>query len=386
MPCVLPVISIKVLSMVRQAGEHPKRIFQLGMAFSAGILVVFLGLAALTAFFGATWGSQFQSRGFLVAMIGLIFVFSMAMFGVWEFGLPQSVSSLGSKEEGESLLSSFGLGVMATVLATPCSGPFLGAILAYAMRQPPEVIFAIFASIGIGMALPYVLLSIKPAWVRFLPKPGPWMVRFKQVMGFVLLGTAVYLLGILPAQWMLWTVAFCLGLGVASFVWGQMTTLADPMRKIIGVRLAAVLIGVFSGWLCFGYFLPAATGENVQHELEWQPFSAERLEAELADGNTVLIDFTADWCPNCKFNEAFALNTEETKLFVEANGITPLKADWTDRSEEIRLMLQKLDSVSVPLTAIFPGDRPTRPILLRDTYRKSTLLEKLNEAIQPEAE
>jgi thiol:disulfide interchange protein len=165
-----------------------------------------------------------------------------------------------------------------------------------------------------------------------------------------------------------------------------MTTLADPMRKIIGVRLAAVLIGVFSGWLCFGYFLPAATGENVQHELEWQPFSAERLEAELADGNTVLIDFTADWCPNCKFNEAFALNTEETKLFVEANGITPLKADWTDRSEEIRLMLQKLDSVSVPLTAIFPGDRPTRPILLRDTYRKSTLLEKLNEAIQPEAE
>ncbi|MDD8042419.1 MAG: thioredoxin family protein [Verrucomicrobiota bacterium] len=385
MPCVLPVISIKVLTMVRQAGEHPKRIFQLGMAFSAGILVVFLGLAALTAYFGATWGSQFQSRGFLVAMIGVIFVFSMAMFGVWEFGLPGALSNVGAKEEGESLLSSFGLGIMATVLATPCSGPFLGAILAYAMRQPPRIIFAIFASIGVGMALPYMLLSIRPTWVRFLPRPGAWMERFKQIMGFVLLGTAVYLLGILPSDWMLWTVVFCLGLGIASFVWGQMTTLADPRSKHLMVRVIAILIGVFSGWLSFGYFLPATTGQSTTHMLDWEPFSPQRLEQELAEGRTVLIDFTADWCPNCKFNEAFALNTEETKKFVETHGIIPLKADWTDRNEEIRLMLERLDSVSVPLTAIFPADRPTQPIVLRDTFRKSTLLEKLNEAVTTES-
>jgi len=383
MPCVLPVISIKILSLVQQAAEDRREILRLGLAFSAGILAVFLVLAALAAFAGLTWGGQFQSRGFLVAMIALIFVFSLAMFGVFEIGLPGRVSEAAARQKGEGYWGSFGIGAMATVLATPCSGPFLGATLGYALRQPPRVIFAIFSAVGIGMALPYLLLSIHPAWARFLPRPGPWMTRFKQLMGFVLLATAVYLMTILPADWVVWTVAFCLGLGISAFVWGQLCSFRDSLPRIAAVRGLAVLIALLSGWLAFGYFLPRQAGAGQENRLPWEPFSVARLLELTAERRTVLVDFTADWCPNCKLNEVWALNTPETLALVKEYNIACLLADWTERDEEIRQILESLGSVSVPLTAIFPAGRPEQPIVIRDTYRKSTLLEKLRAAVSP---
>lgn len=260
MPCVLPVVSIKVLSLVQQASQAPGRVFKLGLVFAGGMITVFLVLAGFVAFAGQTWGFIFQSRAFLVVMIGLLTAMGLSLFGVFTLTVPQSVGEAARYAEGADYGASFFKGVLAVLLGTPCSGPLLGATLGWAAIASQQigahVPFLLFGAIGVGMAFPYVILTAHPAWLRFVPRPGPWMETFKQAMGFLLLGTGVYLLYILPETWAVWSVLFALGVGLACWIYGHMVKFGvSPLRRW-GGRLVAVGVIALSAWVAYGYFIP----------------------------------------------------------------------------------------------------------------------------------
>jgi suppressor for copper-sensitivity B len=372
MPCVLPVIAIKVLSFVQQAGESRGRILLLNASYSVGVLTVFMVLATLAAFAGMAWGGLFQHAIFIIAMAALVFVMALSLLGVFELPVPGMVGSVGAAQR-EGLSGAFLTGIFATLLATPCSGPFLGTTLGWSVQQEPHVIYAVWSVMALGMASPYLLFGLFPGAVKLLPKPGNWMVRFKQIAGFVLLGTTVYLISILGQEYVLPTLILLLGLGLGVWMVGNLYTLSSPPALRWKVRaLALILTGGIAG---FGYQI-----HEGGDELPWEPFSTDALATALDEGRPVLVDFTADWCPNCKLVERISLNRKETRDFVSEHNVKTLKADYTNFSDEITMWLERFDSTSIPVTAVFSPARPTEPLLIRDVYTQSTLLEVLETA------
>ena len=373
MPCVLPVIAIKVLSFVQQAGEDRGRIFLLNATYSLGVISVFMLLATLAAFAGTSWGGQFQSVEFLVAMSALVFVMGLSLLGVFEIPIPGFVgSSAGGHQEG--LGGAFMTGIFATILATPCSGPFLGPTLGWSIQQPPTVIYMIWGVMGLGMASPYLLFGLFPGAVRFLPKPGNWMIRFKQIAGFIMLGTTLFLLSILDEAYLIPTLVMLLGIGLGVWMTGNLYNLASPPATRWKVRFSALcIVGLISS---YGYHLASA-----DEKLHWEPFTPAAVAEALKNGQPVMVDFTADWCLTCKVVEKATLNTDSTREVVDAHGFVTLKADWTDGSDEIRDLLNRLGGDSIPTLAVFSPARPTEPIVLRDAWSQSTLIEQLQTVV-----
>ena len=369
MPCVLPVIAIKVLSFVQQAGEDRGRIFLLNVTYSLGVISVFMLLATLAAFAGTSWGGQFQSVEFLVAMSALVFVMGLSLLGVFEIPIPGFVgSSAGGRQEG--LGGAFMTGIFATILATPCSGPFLGPTLGWSIQQPAVTIYMIWGMMGLGMASPYLLFGLFPGAIRFLPKPGNWMIRFKQIAGFIMLGTTVFLLSILDESYLVPTLVMLLGVGIGVWMIGNLYDLSSPPATRWKVRFASLcMVGVISG---YGYHLASA-----DEKIHWEPFTPAAVAEALKNGQPVMVDFTADWCLTCKVVEKTTLNTDSTRDVVDTHRIVTLKADWTDGSDEIRDLLNRLGGDSIPTLAVFSPARPTEPIVLRDAWSQSTLLEQL---------
>ncbi|GJM21856.1 MAG: hypothetical protein DHS20C15_17710 [Planctomycetota bacterium] len=372
MPCVLPVISIKVLSFVQQSGEDKQRVLKLGLSFSAGIVVVFMALAAAAALAGAAWGEQFQSEAFQVSMIALVFAFALSLFGVFELGVPAGVGNLaGGYREG--LGDAFAKGMLATALATPCSGPFLGSTLTWTLSQSTFTIFAVFLALGLGMAAPYVVLTANPALLKRLPKPGPWMDTFKQAMGFVLLATVLYLFTIVRSDRLLYVVFFLLFVGLACWWWGRFATYEKTrVQRWAHLVIAALILA--GGAQATLVWYPAQLESNTE---VWEAYTPEVLEEALADGRTVLLDFTADWCPNCKWNEAFTYETEEVLDAVARKDVLMLKADITHatpESDAVKAFMRSLGSHSIPFMAIFPGDDPSAPRVFRDIVTKGEVL------------
>jgi thiol:disulfide interchange protein len=376
MPCVLPVISIKIMSLVTQAHEEKQRIFGLGLAFAAGILTVFLILAGLAAGVGMSWGAHFQSETFIVVMLSVVFVFALGMFDVYLILLPGG----GGGEAKEGYVGSFLKGVLATLLATPCSGPFLGATLAWALSQTPLVIFLVFTSIGIGMAIPYVLLTAMPGLLKFVPKPGAWMQTFKQIMGFVLFGTVVYLFTILRAELVGPVLAYCLILAFGAFLWGKYATIVSPPRRRWSWRVALLLFAAAGAYVCF---MPSES-----EEIDWEPFSLQALQRHQAEGRAVMIDFTADWCPNCKLVEKTRLESEEVLAALKEKAVVPLLADITRSPQDSPVIRFRnhLGSRSIPFLAIFPPGEPNEPYILRDIYSVEDVLAILEKCTPVEGE
>jgi thiol:disulfide interchange protein len=374
MPCVLPVISIKVLSFVQQAGEDRKRIFALGVAFAAGIVTVFLVLASLAAGIGLSWGEQFQSAGFLIAMIGVVFAFGLSMFGVFELGVPAGVGNLAGGAPREGLVDAFFKGMLATVLATPCSGPFLGSTLTWTLSQPGYVIYAVFLFLGLGMALPYVVLTANPALLKIVPKPGPWMDTFKQSMGFVLMATVIYLMVSLRQDLLLFTIMFLLFVGLACWWYGRFAGYDKSKGKRYAHLVVALLLAAGGGRLAFveiqGLF--SAEGHG------WVDFDPDAFASHLADGDNVLVDFTADWCPNCKYNEKVVYDNEDVVSAMEGKGVVRMKADITHddaRTAMIERLMEKLGARAIPFLAIFPGDTIDAPHVRYDIVTRGDVLE-----------
>jgi suppressor for copper-sensitivity B len=375
MPCVLPVIGLKILGFVEQSADSRQRVLLLNVWFSLGLMSVFLGLATLAAFLNLGWGEQFTSIGFTIVMAAVVFAMALSFLGVWEIPIPGFIGGgkAGNLAAKEGVAGAFTKGIVTTILATPCSGPFLGPVFGFTLGQPPWVIYAIFACVGLGMASPYLLIGAFPRLIRFLPKPGAWMDTLKQIMGFVLLGTVVYLFSTLKAEYVIPALAMIVGLWAGCWWIGRTPVYAELKEKSLA-WLGGAAITAAVALFAFTWLVPGG------QTLPWQPFSRQALVALTKEQKTVLVDFTADWCPTCKYNEATALNTRDVGDLVEQYGIVPLRADWTDHGDEIKDMLALLGYRSIPVYAIFPADRPNEPILLSDLISKKQILEKLREA------
>ena len=375
MPCVLPVISLKLLAFMQQAGESRGRVFALNVWYSIGLISVFMVLAALAATAGLAWGEQFTLPWFKVAMTAFVFIMALSFLGVWEIPIPGFVGAgkAGQMQTREGPAGAFFKGVFTTILATPCSGPFLGPVFGYLLGKPPFLVYGIFAAVGLGMASPYLVIGAFPKLIQYLPKPGAWMDTFKQLMGFLLLATVIYLFSTLTTPYFLPTMTLLLGLWIACWWIGRTPATAEPQVKATA-WLGAIIVAVLVGRLAFTVLF----WEPI---IPWQPFSPEALQQARAEGKTVMVDFTADWCPNCMTNSRLAIEKEAVLELVRANGVAPLMADWTDESPMIKKALNDLGFNSIPLLAIWPAQPPEKEvILLPDLILESAVLDALKEA------
>ncbi len=383
MPCVLPVIGLKILSFAEQAGRSRAHILALNIWYALGTLSVFLVLATLASGVNLGlreqnlgWGEQFGSTSFNVTMVAIVFVMALSFLGVWEIPIPGFVGSGVASEVAarEGAVGAFAKGAVTTVLATPCSGPLLGAVFAYTLNEPPLITYLIFGSIGLGMSSPYLLIGAFPRLIGFLPKPGAWMDTFKQMMGFAMLGTIVFFFSFMKKDYLVPTFALMVGLWAGCW-WIGRTALTEPLaRKLVAWGQGAAFAAVV-GVSAFTWLTP------YQSIIPWQTFSKAELAKLTSEGRTVFVDFTADWCPNCKFNLKFAIETKEVRDLIAKNNIVPLLADYTDveGSPEIKMMLKSLHSASIPLLAIFPASGG-QPLVLHDVISKQELLDNLEKA------
>ncbi|HEV2840818.1 MAG TPA: protein-disulfide reductase DsbD domain-containing protein [Chthoniobacterales bacterium] len=392
MPCVLPVISLKIFGFIQHAGQSRGRILRSGLAFIAGIFAWFVGLALLLIVLKSlgreiTWAFQFTNPYFVVFMSAVVLVFALNLFGVFEISLPQSANrGLLGWTAGEGDAGSFFQGVFATVLATPCTAPFLGTALGFAFTQPGWVILVMFLAIAAGMSSPYLLLSAQPAWLRLLPKPGAWMERVKQLMGFFLLATLLFLLAVIGAQRgveaIIWTSCFLLALSLACWIKGAfIVPTASSTTRLVSLLLVLMLV-IGSGFY-FGEKFKDTTVPSAEAPLagDWQPFTPERLQSEIGQGRTVFVDFTAAWCLTCKFNEATVLESDAVREAFQRRGIVKIKADWTNADPAITKILNQFGRPGVPLYVLYPAGKA--PIVFPELLTQSMILEKL-ETITPQ--
>lgn len=317
MPCVLPVIGLKVLSFVQQAGSDKKTAFMLNVWYSAGLISVFLVLGLLAALLNFGWGEQSQSPVYQVTMSAIVFVMGLSFLGVWEIPIPGFVGSGKTAElaEKEGVTAAFVKGIITTILAVPCSGPGIAYALTWTTGKPTPLVLLVFLFMGLGMALPYLVIGMNPKLVKFIPKPGPWMETFKQIMGFFLLATVIWLLWTMSWSLVLPTVAFLFGLWVSCWIVGR-TSMVDPFPKRMRSWAVAGAVGAVLGWLSLGLLgdvvekryennlrrelveRGAELEDDVAHNpnhLNWKPYTKQRLQEEFAAGNNVMVDFTADW-------------------------------------------------------------------------------------------
>lgn len=384
MPCVLPVIALKIFNFTQQSGQDPRKVFRLGLSFCAGVVVFFLGLATAVIVLqqaGQTlnWGFQFQNPWILAGLISALFVFGLNLLGVFEITLSseanQTLSQLASKE---GHWGAFLHGMFTTLLGTSCTAPYLGVTLGFAVSQPPRIVIAIFLTIAAGMSLPYLLLTSNPRQLRLLPKPGAWMERLKQAMGFVILGVAVWLLNILGTSSGIAAIsgacAFLLCLGIGCWLIGV-------WRSRVAALVLAVLLAA-SGYFLFLHAplsAPTLLENSRTQESDgagWLPYSKQRLASALAAKQPVFVDFTADWCLNCKVNEKVTLSNAEVLAAFRDKGVVMLKADWTRGDTSITEELNRHGSVGVPFYLLHQPDSKT-PVTFPEILRPQMLLDAL---------
>ena len=383
MPCVFPVLGIKVMGFVRHAHGNARALWMQGAVFSAGVLVSFLVLAGLLLALraGGTelgWGFQLQSPAFVTLLAALFFLMALNLFGVFELGLfAQSMTSeLSAKGR---YADAFLAGVLATVVATPCTAPFMGAAVGFTLAQPAAISLAVFAMLGAGMAAPVLALSFFPKALKRLPKPGPWMETFKQVMAFPLFATVIWLAWVLGAQAGNDAVVALLGgllvLGIGAWVYGRWAHSESLARFAFAAAFAAA--GLWLAWPGANASPREARAEIAKPgAIDWQPWSPENLAQLRAAGTPVLVDFTAAWCVTCQVNKLVALNREEVVASLADRGVVALKADWTNYDPRITAALAELGRNALPVYALYvPGE--ARPRLLPEVLTVSIVVDEL---------
>lgn len=386
MPCVLPVIALKVLSFVRQSGSNPARVRKLGLVYGLGVLASFLVLALVllglqAAGKDANWSTAFQSPTFRVLLCILMVLVSLNLFGVFEVALEgKAITSATEIIRREGPGAAFFNGVLAAVLATPCTAPFLATAVAFAFTQPPLVLVLIFLTVGLGLALPFVLLCWQPAWLKLLPKPGDWMVRFKVAMGFPMLGTAIWIFWFTATRMggsgVLWFGLFLVVVSAAAWAWGEFGQRAG--RPLVGAiaalaLLAAGYLGLMEGAL--DWRTPAS--QRVPR-ITWQPWSSDAVNAARAAGHPVLVDFTADNCANCKFNLVRSIEIASTIERLRKGGFVTLAGDFTDASPAIAAELKRFSRRGVPLVLVYPKDPKQAPRVLPTVFTPAEIHEALD--------
>lgn len=401
MPCVLPVIAIKVMSFIEQADDEPARVRLLGLTFSAGIISSFLALAIVVLGIRAAgqsvgWGFQFQYPGFVIVMSTIVLLLALSLFGLFYVSFSAGQDGLDKLASKEGFVGTFFKGVLATTLSTPCTAPFLGTALGFAFAQPEWVVLGIFFMSGLGMSLPYLLFTAFPSLMKYCPKPGVWMEKFKESMGFVLMATVVWLLFVLGQQvgpeGQMWATYFLLTIALASWIISRYTDLTSTQEKKIKVwSIAAVLV------LAGGYFFilnqPSialslggvkSKSETAASEssdgIVWKPFTIKTLQESVLQNKTIFLDFTADWCLTCKSNEKLFLNTPEVKNKFRDLKVETIKADWTTQDPDITKILNRFGRSGVPLYVVIPAGHAKDRIVLPEVINQGLVLEALDKA------
>jgi len=388
MPCVFPVVSVKILGFVQQAGEDRKKILAHGLVFAFGVLASFWVLAGVLLALRSAgqeigWGFQLQSPLFIAILSGLLFLFGLNLSGVFEIG--ESMVGVGSKLQAKSgYQGSFFSGVLATVVATPCTAPFMGTALGFAIGLPWIQAMMVFSALGLGMALPYLLLSAFPAYLKFLPRPGAWMETFKKGLAFLLYLTVVWLAWVFGNQTgstgMAGLLLALVLLAIAAWIWGNWGSL----RRKQSVRLAGgfvallfLLLGAGVAYQSTGFAAPAAGDTETHNGITWEPFSPEKRDAYLSEGRTVYIDFTATWCLTCQVNKKVALANQEVVDYFKKHDVVALKGDWTRRDPVITRELESFGRSGVPTNVIY---RPGKdPVLLPEVLTPGIVLDGLEQ-------
>jgi thiol:disulfide interchange protein len=426
MPCVLPVVSLKIFGFVNQAGEDKSRVLKMGLVYAAGVLLSFLPLAIVIPAIGAAWGGVIMQEPVVVILLsGFVLTFGLSMVGLYEIQLPGSVSAGGSVPR-EGYGGAFMSGLLTTVLATPCTGPFLGSAIGTLATLPPIVSFLGIMLVGAGLAFPYVILSAVPAWLKFLPKPGNWMITFKQITGWILLAVPLWLLWNLSkfddAALLFGAIVFLFGVGLASFLFSQidLQTSGGKTARVITTAVLTMLVGWYVGPVYMGGILaepesdaptinfvtsttcnatsgsqdsnhssgtqpisfdvaalyPAEGGPKLAWQ-EWHPDLPEQLSRA---GYTVYVDFTAAWCLTCQSNKATVLHTDEIYELFKEQKVVPLKADFTRKNPAIKQALRRFNRNGVPLNIIYPAGKPDEVITLPELLTQSVVSDRLKQA------
>ncbi len=378
MPCVLPVISLKIFGFVQQAGDDPGRILRMGLVYAAGILASFAVIALLMVTAGVAWGGLMQKPGFLIGLTAVVFAFALSLLGVYEFQVPGfALSAAGHAASKEGYGGAFVNGILATLLATPCVGPFLGSAVGVLATLPPLVAGAGIMVVGLGLAAPYVLLTAFPGWLRFVPRPGPWMVTFKQLVGFILVLVVVWLLTILvelvDVGVLKGTLTLLALVAIGCWLVGRVT-LTTPARRAMALWGLAVFIVAAGGW--GGYRLFAEGVKRIPWQ-PWEPGIAQRLAAE---GYTVYVDYTATWCLTCQTNKAVVLETDRVAGRFKELGVYPITADFTREDPAIQKELQAHGRNGVPLNIVVPAGKPDAAIVLPEVLTPQIVLDALARA------
>ncbi len=385
MPCVFPVLGIKILGFVNQAGHQRSKIVTHGLVFTAGVLASFWTLAGVLAVLRAGgdqlgWGFQLQSAPFVFSLAVLLLVFGLNMSGVFEFGL--SATAVGGELQMKSgYAGSFFTGILATVVATPCSAPFLAPALGAALAVSTVESFAIFTSIAVGLSAPYLLLSIFPQAVKVLPRPGAWMETFKQFMAFPLYGTVGYLLWVLAAQTseegFLNTLFGLVLIAMAVWMYGRWTAPGASAGRVRFGVASLVLIGVVGFWL--GWPRPVAAATPIAGSVPavvWEAWSPEAVAKLRAEGRPVYVDFTARWCATCQTNKKIVFASADVLKYFAEKKIVTLRADWTNKDARITRELASYQRSAVPFNLIWMPGRDA-PVILPELLTPGTVLDAL---------
>ena len=367
MPCVFPVISLKVMSFVGQAGEDRKKVFAHSAVFALGILVFFWALTIMMLVIKSAsggevgWGAQLQFPGVVIGLIVIMVLVAMSLFGVFEIGA--SMTAVGGDLANKSgYAGSFWSGALAVLLATPCTAPLMAPAIGFALSQSAPVMFLVFTTLGIGLAAPYFLFAIFPKLLDVLPAPGAWMETFKQFMGFPMLAVVVWLSGVLSKQLntagLQWALASVLLVALAGWIYGRFggfdrSTTARMKGRLTAILVFLVALGV--AWDASAKRPPANTIDI-----------ADVIAKHRAEGKHVFVDFTAEWCVTCKVNKRVAINTETVQSAFKENNVAFVTADWTNEDPSITKLLAEFGRAGVPFYLLYPVDTSKEPIRFGD--------------------
>jgi thiol:disulfide interchange protein len=392
MPCVFPVLFIKGLALVQSSSEDRHKLRKHGLVYTLGVLASFwLVVAVLLVLRGAGhqlgWGFQFQSPAFLAFIALLLFFLGLSLAGQFEIGL--TLTSAGSGLAAKSgYAGSFFTGVLAVIVATPCTAPFTGAAIGYALANSAVVSFAVFTAMALGLAVPYLLLAFNPAWARLLPRPGAWMEVLKQAVSIPIFGTVIWLVWVFnqtagPSALVALLIAFLL-LAIAGWILGRWPAKAGATIAAALVLLLAIALPISAS----DEMTPqASTGMASGTGTHWEPFTPELVQKYRAEGRPVFVDFTASWCLSCQVNERVVLNRTDVQQRLNSSGVALVRADWTRRDEVIAQTLASLGRNGVPTYALYPADVNAQPRLLPEVLTPGIVLSALDELqVRPSAQ
>lgn len=392
MPCVFPVLGIKIMGFVNQAGHDRAKVMQHGLAFAAGVLLSFWALAGLLLALRAGgsqlgWGFQLQSPAFVFGMVAFLLVFALNLSGLFEVGLAATGVGAGLQSK-EGLTGSLFTGALATLVATPCSAPFLAPALGAALALPAFASLLVFTAIAVGLALPYLLLSLFPQAIKLLPRPGAWMETFKQFMAFPLYATVGWLLWVLAGQTadddnaLLKIMLGLVLVGMAAWVYGRFGQAFGRPRRQWGGRVAALALVL--GGLWFGWPREAAAAANpgatAGYQVVWEKWSPEAVAAARAAGKFVYVDFTARWCATCQSNKLAVFHDDAVLAEFARRGVVLLRGDWTNRDARITEELARWNRSAVPFNLLYAPGAATAPVVLPELLTGGKVLAALAEA------